>query len=100
MKPVSPLSRNLSDAFEALATLSRTRWREVTLTADADATVVIDPTVNEMTGVQLIARTANAKIEEHASPYCLVTVSRGSFTIAHSNNSQTDRTFFWFAAGD
>lgn len=100
MRAIDPTERNISKLAQALAQQTRTRWSEVTLTANASSTTVNDPTVNEMTGVQLIARTANAKIEEHTSPYCLVTVVRGSFTIAHVNNSQTDRTFFWFAAGD
>lgn len=92
--------RDLSKIVPVVHRVGRTRWREITLTANAASTTVDDPTVTTDTGIILVARTAHAKTEEHTSPFCLITMAMGSFTIAHNNNAQTDRTFFWFAAGD
>lgn len=85
---------------ETLHRVTRRRFGEVTLTDSASATTVDDLTVTETCGIVLLPRTANAAIEVHASPYCLVTPARGSFTIDHVNGPETDRTFFWFAVGD
>lgn len=99
MPGISPGELNPRRIAEELNRFTRTRFREVTLTAGADSTTVTDPTVTEDSGIFLMALTANAKTEEHTSPFCLVSRVRGSFTISHINNAQTDRTFFWIAVG-
>jgi hypothetical protein len=99
MAVVSPEELNLRRIAESLNRQTRRRFGEVTLDADADFTTVEDPTVTEESGIILVARTAAAKAEEHTDPYCLVTPARGSFTIDHTNAPDTDRTFFWLAAG-
>jgi len=92
--------RNIARISETLHRLTRKRFGEVTLTADADATVVDDLTITEASAILLIPRTATAATELHTSPYCLTTVERGSFSIEHANAPETDRTFFWAAVGD
>ncbi len=99
MAAVSPEEFNPRKIAESLNRLNRRRFGEVTLDENSASTTVADPTVTEESGIILVARTATAKTEEHTSPYCLVTPARGSFTIAHNNTADTDRTFFWFAAG-
>lgn len=100
MAQTSAEELNLRRLAEDLNRQGRKRFGEVTLTENADATTVTDLTVTEASGIFLMPLTDNANIEKHeTSPYCFITRARGSFEIAHANNSQTDRTFFWFAVG-
>lgn len=92
--------RDVGKIAEVVHRVGRTRWREVILDASVASTTVTDPTVTTATGIMLVPRTANAAIELHTTPYCLITMALGSFTISHANNAQTDRTFFWSALGD
>lgn len=70
----------------------------VTLAANAASTVVSDDRVGEYSFIGLMARTANAAAEL-ASGNVYVTAGKKTFTVAHTNNAQTDRTFTYNISG-
>lgn len=69
----------------------------VTLTVSTASTVVADANVGAETVILLMPTTANAAAAK-ATTYVS---SRGdqTFTLAHANNSQSDRTFGYIAIG-
>ncbi|MGJ5074573.1 hypothetical protein [Bradyrhizobium oligotrophicum] len=69
----------------------------VTLAAGATTTTVNPPNCAAQSAVFLFPRTANAAAAL-ASTF-ISAVGKQSFTIAHANNSQTDRTFFYVCLG-
>lgn len=70
----------------------------VTLAAGTASTVVQDDRVGEHSFIGLMARTANAAAEA-ASGNLYVLSGKKTFTIAHTNNAQTDRTFTYNISG-
>lgn len=68
-----------------------------TLTPGAASTVVSFDNCSEESQVFLSPKTANAA-SALANAY-ISTVGNGSFTIAHANNAQTDRTFGFVCLG-
>lgn len=69
---------------------------EVTLTAGAASTVVTDTRVSVSSAIILMPTTANAA---GAISSTYITTDKGSFTINHANNGQTDRTFQYGVIG-
>jgi hypothetical protein len=69
----------------------------VTLTAGAASTVVTSETCGDESVVVLSPLTANAAAALGTTSISVVT--NGSFTIAHANNAQTDRSFGYVAIG-
>lgn len=70
----------------------------VTLQANAASTVVSDDRVGQHSFVGLMPQTANAAAEL-ASGQLYVTTGKKTFTIAHRNNAQEDRTFTYNISG-
>lgn len=70
----------------------------VTLAANASSTTVQDERVGVDSFIGLMPRTANAATEK-ASGVLYVLTDKQTFTIAHSNNAQTDRTFVYSILG-
>lgn len=74
----------------------------VTLTANAASTTVSNALISKDSGVFLFPQTAHAAAEIAAGG-CYVdpsnTVKETSFTIAHANNSQDDRTYAYVILG-
>ena len=70
-----------------------------TLTASTTTTLVTAVTCSAGSTVLLQPTTANAAAEIGAGTGYVSTVADGSFTIAHANNAQTDRTFRWHCVG-
>lgn len=69
----------------------------VTLTAGATVTIVKAETCAAQSAVLLTPRTANAAAA--LSTTFISAVGKQSFTIAHANNAQTDRTYFYVCLG-
>jgi hypothetical protein len=102
MLVLQPAGATLRDAVTAINQLMQGRSNatgQVTLTASAATTVLSKTTVNEDAEVFLIPRTANAAAELAAGTAYISDVSRGSFTITHANNAQSDRTFGYIVIG-
>lgn len=104
MRQVDARSKDIDQHARALHILTRTRWSEVTLTANTATTVVTNAreAVTPDSVLRFDPLTANAAAELAAGTMYVLTANRlaGSFTITHANNAQTDRTFRWIAAGD
>lgn len=87
-----------------LHNLTRTRFAEVTLTANAASTTVTSTreVVSPDSVLHFDALTAHAAAELAAGGMYVLGANRraGSFDITHANNAQTDRTFRWEASGD
>lgn len=72
----------------------------VTLTAGAATTVVNDPSANSNRVLLLEPTTANAAAElGNGTCYRSATTNGVSFTLAHANNGQADRTFNYVLIG-
>jgi hypothetical protein len=69
----------------------------VTLTASATSTVVTPQNCAPGSAVFLFPKTANAA--GALSTTYVSAVGKQTFTIAHANNAQVDRTFFYVALG-
>src|SRR5215467_11237146 len=70
-----------------------------TLTANATSTTVIAPNCGVASTVLLTPMSAHAGAEVSGGALYVSVVANGSFTVAHANNSQTDRTFRFAAFG-
>lgn len=66
---------------------------EVTLTASVASTDVTDARVSSQSVILLMPRTANAAAEVAAGGCYVSARDKGTFTITHANNAQTDRDF-------
>lgn len=100
MRSVPTTERHAPRFAEALQILTRTRWNEVTLTANDTTTVVNAPKgVTEDSVIYMMPLTANAAAEIGGGAM-FITTARDSFTITHANDAATDRDFRWVALGD
>jgi hypothetical protein len=70
----------------------------VTLTENATTTTVNGLSVSSGDTVLLTPTTANAAGE--AGTIYVSSVGQGTFTITHSNDTTTDRTFRWLSMGE
>lgn len=88
------LERDVRRIVQAIRELTQGRsnaTKQVTLTPNAAATVVEAINCSKDSEVFLSPRTANAAA---AVPTTYISaVGQGTFTIAHANNAQVDRTF-------
>jgi hypothetical protein len=71
----------------------------VTLVAGAASTTVTAPTCAPSAQVFLFPKTAHAAAEIAGGACFVSAVAAGSFTLAHANNAQTDRTFAYVCLG-
>lgn len=67
--------------------------RDVTLTANAGATIVNDPRIGGSSSIQLMALSANAAAEIGNGTIWWSAPGDQTVTLNHANNAQTDRTF-------
>jgi hypothetical protein len=102
MTHIARTERDLGRIAEAVGRLQRSRNGTVTLTENVASTTVIDPTVTENSRIFFEPLTANAATELYGATMIVPIANhdRGSFTITHANNAQTDRVFGWVALGD
>jgi hypothetical protein len=70
-----------------------------TLAASASSTTVAAPNCAAGSVVLLSPRTAHAAAELAAGTLYVSAVALGSFTLAHANNAQTDRSFGYVCLG-
>jgi hypothetical protein len=71
----------------------------VTLTANAASTAVSNDNFAAASTVYFTATTANAAAEVGAGTMYISARAKGSFTITHANNAQTDRTYLYAIVG-
>lgn len=99
---VSPAEANVSRLTVVAQNLAQGRSNAnglVTLTASAASTVVTAPNCSSESAVFLSPTTANASAEQGAGTIYISAVANGSFTIAHANNAQADRTYHYVCIG-
>ena len=93
LPPAGGSSRDMASAVNNLFA-GRCGWvGEVTLTDNADTTEVSDTRVASNGIVLLMPLTANAAAGLATSYIAEADLVAGGFTISHTNNAQTDRTF-------
>lgn len=68
---------------------------QMTLTPSSPFTTIVDAYVRSGDGVFMTPTTLNASAEMPR----VTTVANGQFTMVHSNNSQTDRTYLYVVIG-
>jgi len=88
------LSKAVNDLIQGRSNASGT----VTLQAGQTSTTVSRETINANAIVILSPTTANAAAAL-ASTWWSIVAGGGSFTLAHANNAQTDRTFGYLVIG-
>ena len=71
----------------------------VTLAANSATTIVAAPNCAAGSAIFLFPATAHAAAEIAAGVLHVSTVADGSFTLAHVNNAQADRGFFYVVLG-
>lgn len=71
----------------------------VTLTANAASTAVTNDNFAAGSTVYFTATTANAAAEIGAGTMYVSARAKGTFTITHANNAQTDRTYLYAILG-
>ena len=71
----------------------------LTLTANAASTTLTDNLLTADSVITFMPTTANAAAEIGAGTMYVSARNNGSFTIAHANNAQTDRTFYYIRGG-
>jgi hypothetical protein len=71
----------------------------VTLAAGAAGTVVNDPRATAASVILLMPLTANAAAELGNGTVFVSARGKGSFTLTHANNAQSDRTFDFAVIG-
>lgn len=71
----------------------------VTLTANAGTTIVTAPTCGAGNAVLIFPCTANAAAIVAATYVATTDVTAGQFIVHHTNDANTDKTFFWAAFG-
>jgi hypothetical protein len=70
-----------------------------TLTANAASSVIEDNLFESQQVPLIIPTTANAAAEIGAGTIYLSARTKGSFTLTHANNAQTDRTYLYVRLG-
>lgn len=71
----------------------------VTLTASAASTVVTEDRAGDDSVILFMPTTANAAAEQAAGGMYVSSRGKQTFTIAHANNAQTDRTYDYIVIG-
>ena len=98
MRSIGPRERDPAKFAAALNYLTKNRWGTVTLNADATTTTISDPSLTPVTLIRFDPLTQSA-----ADAVLFVAEAdrgRGTFTITHSSDAATDRSFRWEASGD
>jgi hypothetical protein len=89
--------RQIASAVNSLRDGKVNSRGEVTLRASQTTTVVVDTKVGGDSAIVLSPMTANAA-GAIATTY-VSTVDKGTFTLTHASNGQTDKTFRYVALG-
>jgi hypothetical protein len=71
----------------------------ITLTPSAGSTLVSDPRASGTSRIVLFPTTSNAAAELGNGSVYISGKAKGSFTLAHANNAQSDRTFDYVILG-
>lgn len=98
----NPAETNMRAIVQAVRELFQGRSNavgEVTLEAGAASTTVDAINCGLESKVFLFPKTANAAAEVGAGTLYVSAVAASAFTLAHANNAQTDRTYFYVALG-
>jgi hypothetical protein len=92
-------ARKIATAINQLAQGRSNAVGTLTLAANTGTTVVTAKNCGAGSVVLLSPLTAHAAAELAAGALYVSAVANGSFTLAHANNAQTDRTFGFVAIG-
>jgi hypothetical protein len=92
-------ARRISTAINQLAQGRSNAVGTVTLAAGVATTTVAAPNCGVGSVVLLSPLTAHAAAELGNGTIWVSAVANGSFTLAHANNAQTDRSFGFVAVG-
>jgi len=71
----------------------------VTLTANVATTTVSAPTAAPGRRIMMFPATANAAAIVAATYVAAADVTKGQFIVHHTNNANSDKTFYWFCVG-
>jgi|GEM_PF-983154 len=98
VKDISDLTSWLRTFYDSYSATRRGKFdctAEITLTANAATSTLIDHRLSPQSAVIFDPRTANAAAELYGGTMYVLTANRGdgSWTITHANNAQADRTF-------
>lgn len=102
IRPSGGTSRQVADKLNQIAQGRLDSIGEVTLAAGAASTAVSDEGAlfaHSGSVILLSPLTAHAAAEIGAGTLYVSSRSRGSFTLTHANNAQTDRTFSYVVIG-
>ncbi len=99
LSPDEPDHRKVNTAINQLAQGRSNAAGTVTLAASQPGTTVTAPNCAAGSVVLLSPLTAHAAAEIGNGTLWVGAVAKGSFTLAHANNAQNDRTFGWVALG-
>lgn len=91
--PAEPVVRALARAINEVQTGRLNATLDVTLTAGAATTTVLDARFSEQSFIGFMPKTANAAAELGAGGLYVSARTSGSATVTHANNAQTDRDF-------
>ena len=92
--------RKLAEAINLLGQGKVLSTGEVTLTANQATTTLSDERIGTSSYIGMAqALTANAAAEQGNGTMFIGTQTKGSATITHANNAQTDRTFRYVILG-
>lgn len=103
--PVRVVDRNERDltrltlAINELASGRSNAIGTFTLTPSATATTVTAPTCASTSAPLIVPTTANAASEIGNGTIYVSVIGKGSFTVTHANNTQSDRTFAFACLG-
>ncbi len=92
-------ARQIAQAVFQIAAGGVNTVGSVTLTANAASTVVTDARAGADSVLVFDPTTANAAVELAGGAMRVSSRGDGTFTIAHANNAQTDRTFKYLIQG-
>ena len=99
---LAPLETEIPKIVGAVRQLAEGRTNAigtVTLTANAATTTVTAPNCAATSVVFLFPATANAAAIIAATYVLASNITKGQFIVSHTNNANTDKTFYWVALG-
>ena len=91
--------RKLAEAINLLAQGKLLSTGEVTLTANVASTTLNDDRIGTASFIGFTATTANGAAEIGAGGFYVSARGKGTATLTHANNAQTDRTFVYVILG-
>ena len=99
LHPLETDPKKIAIAVRQLAEGRTNAIGTVTLTANSGTTTVTAPNCAATSVVFLFPATANAAAIVAATYVLAANITKGQFIVTHTNNANTDKTFYWVALG-